>query len=97
MFRASDFAKLICKLVKELNVAKSLSKLGNVMCGSVKNKRMSSAKADSLYVVFETDTPLMSGLDRRRWRSGSSVRTKINGESGHPWRVSFDMEKAFDR
>lgn len=97
IFRAVDFEKLICRFERVLKVRKSLSKFGMEVRGSVRNRRMSSANAANLYVRCLIWIPLMSGLSLRRLRRGSSDRMKIKGESGQPWRVPFDTEKAFDR
>lgn len=48
IFCACDLQRFICKLVKVLNVETSLSKLRIVICGSIRNKRISSAQAASL-------------------------------------------------
>lgn len=48
MFKALDFVKLICRLVRVLKVLESLSRFRSVVSGSVRKRRMSSAKAASL-------------------------------------------------
>lgn len=63
---------------------KSLSKLGIMVRGSARKKRMSSAKAANLKVCWEMEIPLMSWFDLRRRSRGSKVRTTIKGERGHP-------------
>lgn len=82
--------------VKVLKVLKSLSRLGSVVSGSVRKRRMSSAKAASLYVRF-ISTPLISGFALIGLSNGSRERIKIKGERGQPWRVPSNMEKASDR
>lgn len=84
------------RLVKSLNVEKSLSKLGNVMWFREKQKNI-SAKAASLIVVWDIETPFISGSVLRLHSRGSRVRVKIKGERGQPCRVPFDNEKEFNR
>lgn len=43
IFRAFDLEKFICRLESNLNREKSLSRLGMVVIGSVRNSKMSSA------------------------------------------------------
>lgn len=80
-----------------LKVVRSLRRLGIVVSGADKNKRMSSAKATSLWVCFAIVNPLNSGLNLRHLSRGSRVRTKIRGDKGQPWRVLFKIDKAFNR
>lgn len=48
MLRAWDLEKLIFKLDMRRNKSKSLSRLGILVTGSLRNSRMSSAKAANL-------------------------------------------------
>lgn len=53
--------------------------------------------AANLYVFLAINTPVISGFALSLLSSGSRERTKIMGERGHLWRVTLDIEKAFNR
>lgn len=94
IFRASDLLKFIVRLDTFLKVLKSFSIFGIEIRGSVRNKRISSAKAANLYVRWAIVIPLISVFDLNRCKRGSRVSIKIKGHKG---RVPLDIGKASDR
>lgn len=84
MFKAIDFVKLIWRLEIVLKRAKSLSKLGMVVMGSERNRRISPAYPAILHCLFFISMPLISGLALSLRRKGSMVSTKMRGERGQP-------------
>lgn len=76
MLRAWDFEELIFRLDICRNRSKSLSRFGIEVSGSLKNSRMSSAKAAILYVCPAMGMPLMFSFDHMQRSRGSRVKIK---------------------
>lgn len=76
---------------------KSFRRLGNVMCGSERKSRISSANGINLYWQPATVTPWISSFARRWCKEGSNVSMKSNRDKLQPCHVPLLMEEAFDR
>lgn len=96
ILRAWDLLMLVLKIDRCWKSSKSFKRFGIDACGSLRNSKILSAKAN-LYVRPAMGMPLMSSLALRQHKRGSRVRTKRIGESGHPCLLPLLMKKAFDR
>lgn len=93
---AFDLVGLTDKPEREAKESSKENRLGRVILGFVRVRRISPANSDILWGVPAISTPVMSRWDRIASANGSMAKINRSGESGQPCRVPLQMEKGTD-